>query len=182
MIKTVLKYYLKKNRYEFSSASSKYGSTFICWRHTWRDLVYKYSWAKSPMISGYEQSFNQSINLFAYCMLDNDIQIQYLKSYHIWFPRWFTHAIHLFITSTTDHKIISYHWTTNQIHGCYWVQMSWGQGQLLLVQQNKVQIWQILNKLIYILNIHINIHDWQNWDRIPRVRPIIWRLDSQTFC
>ena len=24
---------LKKNRYEFSSASSKYGSTFICWRH-----------------------------------------------------------------------------------------------------------------------------------------------------
>jgi hypothetical protein len=43
----------KKNRYEFSSASSKYGSTFICWRHKWRDLVYEYSWAKSPMISGY---------------------------------------------------------------------------------------------------------------------------------
>ena len=50
----LMKYYLKKNRYEFSSASSKYGSTFICWRHTWRDLVYEYSWAKSPMISGYE--------------------------------------------------------------------------------------------------------------------------------
>jgi hypothetical protein len=30
VIKTVMKYYLKKNRYEFSSASSKYGSTFIC--------------------------------------------------------------------------------------------------------------------------------------------------------
>ena len=44
---------LKKNRYEFSSASYKYGSTFICWRHRWRDLVYEYSWAKSPMISGY---------------------------------------------------------------------------------------------------------------------------------
>ena len=43
----------KKNRYEFSSAFSKYGSTFICRRHTWRDLVYEYSWAKSPMISGY---------------------------------------------------------------------------------------------------------------------------------
>jgi hypothetical protein len=27
---------------------------FICWRHKWRDLVYEYSWAKSPMISGYE--------------------------------------------------------------------------------------------------------------------------------
>ena len=54
VIKTVMNYYLKKNRYEFSSASSKYGSTFICWRHTWRDLVYEYSWAKSPMISGYE--------------------------------------------------------------------------------------------------------------------------------
>ena len=53
VIKTVMKYYLKKNRYEFSSASSKYGSTFICWRHKWRDLVYEYSWAKSPMISGY---------------------------------------------------------------------------------------------------------------------------------
>jgi uncharacterized membrane protein YdbT with pleckstrin-like domain len=38
---------------EFSSASSKYGSTFICWRHKWRDLVYEYAWAKSPMISGY---------------------------------------------------------------------------------------------------------------------------------
>jgi hypothetical protein len=33
VIKTVMKYYLKKNRYEFSSASSKYGSTFICRRH-----------------------------------------------------------------------------------------------------------------------------------------------------
>ena len=54
VIKTVMKYYLKRNRYEFSSASSKYGSTFICWRHTWRNLVYEYSWAKSPMISGYE--------------------------------------------------------------------------------------------------------------------------------
>ena len=53
VIKTVMKYHLKKNRYEFSSASSKYGSTFICWRHKWRDLVYEYSWAKSPMISGY---------------------------------------------------------------------------------------------------------------------------------
>ena len=30
VIKTVMKYHLKKNRYEFSSASSKYGSTFIC--------------------------------------------------------------------------------------------------------------------------------------------------------
>ena len=30
VIKTVMKYLLKKNRYEFSSASSKYGSTFIC--------------------------------------------------------------------------------------------------------------------------------------------------------
>ena len=30
VIKTVMKYYLKKNRYEFLSASSKYGSTFIC--------------------------------------------------------------------------------------------------------------------------------------------------------
>ena len=29
VIKTVMKYYEKK-RYEFSSASSKYGSTFIC--------------------------------------------------------------------------------------------------------------------------------------------------------
>ena len=53
VIKTVMKYLKKKNRYEFSSASSKYGSTFICWRHTWRDLAYEYSWAKSPMISGY---------------------------------------------------------------------------------------------------------------------------------
>jgi hypothetical protein len=35
------------------SASSKYGSTFICWRHTWRDLAYEYAWAKVPMISGY---------------------------------------------------------------------------------------------------------------------------------
>ena len=52
VIKTVMKYYLKKIDDEFSSASSKYGSTFICWRHTWRDLVYEYSWAKSPMISG----------------------------------------------------------------------------------------------------------------------------------
>jgi hypothetical protein len=43
---------------EFSSASSKYGSTFICWRHKWRDLVYEYSWAKSPMISGLFQSFS----------------------------------------------------------------------------------------------------------------------------
>ena len=30
VIKTVMKYHFKKNRYEFSSASSKYGSTFIC--------------------------------------------------------------------------------------------------------------------------------------------------------
>jgi hypothetical protein len=29
VIKTVMKYYLKKNRYEFSSVSSKYGLTFI---------------------------------------------------------------------------------------------------------------------------------------------------------
>ena len=43
VIITVMKYYLKKID----------GSTFICWRHTWRDLVYEYSWAKSPMISGY---------------------------------------------------------------------------------------------------------------------------------
>ena len=33
VIKTVMKYHLKKNRYEFSSVSSKYGSTFICGRH-----------------------------------------------------------------------------------------------------------------------------------------------------
>ena len=32
VIKTMMKYYLKK-RYEFSSVSSKYDSTFICWRH-----------------------------------------------------------------------------------------------------------------------------------------------------
>ena len=30
VIKTVMKYYLKKIDDEFSSASSKYGSTFIC--------------------------------------------------------------------------------------------------------------------------------------------------------
>jgi hypothetical protein len=59
VIKTVMKYYLKKIRYKFSSASSKYGSPFICWRHTWRDLVYEYSWAKSPMISGYEIRFGR---------------------------------------------------------------------------------------------------------------------------
>ena len=53
VMKTVMKYYLKKIDTEFSSASSKYGSTFICWSHTWRDLVYEYSGAKSPMISGY---------------------------------------------------------------------------------------------------------------------------------
>ena len=35
------------------SGSSKYDSTFICWRHTWSDLVYEYPWAKVPMISGY---------------------------------------------------------------------------------------------------------------------------------
>jgi hypothetical protein len=51
----------KKNRYEFSSASSKYGSTFICWRRKWRDLVYEYSWAKSPMISDYAVRW-QSLN------------------------------------------------------------------------------------------------------------------------
>ena len=49
---------IKKNRYEFSSAFidqrlPNMGSTFICWRHTWRDLAYEYSWAKVPMISGY---------------------------------------------------------------------------------------------------------------------------------
>jgi hypothetical protein len=58
VIKTVMKYHLKKIlRYEFSSASSKYGSTFICWRHKWRDLVYEYSSAKSPMISGYDVNY-----------------------------------------------------------------------------------------------------------------------------
>jgi hypothetical protein len=56
-------------RYEFSSASSKYGSTFICWRHKWRNLVYVYSWAKSPMISGYALMCSwfwcvQGINVF----------------------------------------------------------------------------------------------------------------------
>ena len=29
VIKTVMKYHLKKNRYEFSSASSQYGSTYL---------------------------------------------------------------------------------------------------------------------------------------------------------
>ena len=42
------------------SAFSKYGSTFICWRHTWRDLAYEYSWAKVPMISGYVNPFSGS--------------------------------------------------------------------------------------------------------------------------
>jgi hypothetical protein len=39
------------------SESSEFGSTFICWRHIWRDLANEYSWAKVPMISGYDSKW-----------------------------------------------------------------------------------------------------------------------------
>jgi len=43
VIKTVMKYYSKQidtsfHQRSYWSGSSKYGSTFICWRHTWSDL------------------------------------------------------------------------------------------------------------------------------------------------
>jgi hypothetical protein len=86
----------KKNRYEFSSASSKYGSTFICWHHTWRDLVYEYSWAKSPMISGYVDAplgyCTVPLTIVPACVRQCKYATRPQNRMHIWTMSYFMHV------------------------------------------------------------------------------------------
>jgi hypothetical protein len=48
-----MKYYLKKIDYSFHQRLPYMVQRLFADVITWRDLVYEYSWAKSPMISGY---------------------------------------------------------------------------------------------------------------------------------
>ena len=53
VIKTVMKYYLKKIDTNFHQCLPNMVQRLFADVITWRDLVYEYSWAKSPMSSGY---------------------------------------------------------------------------------------------------------------------------------
>jgi hypothetical protein len=72
VIKTVMKYYLEKIDTSFHQRLPLC-STFICWRHTWRELVYEYSWAKSPMISGYDVYSSRMVKNYRICPLRIEI-------------------------------------------------------------------------------------------------------------
>ena len=54
VIKTVMKYYLKKIDTRFHQRLPNMVQRLFADVITWRDLVYEYSWAKPPMISGYD--------------------------------------------------------------------------------------------------------------------------------
>ena len=49
----LMKYYLKKIDTSFHQCLPNMVQRLFADVITWRDLVYEYSWAKSPMISGY---------------------------------------------------------------------------------------------------------------------------------
>jgi hypothetical protein len=73
VIKTVMKYHLKKIDTSFHQPLPNMVQRLFSWRHKWRDLVYEYSWAKSPMISGYDDiwksnhSFDHINNFIIIC-------------------------------------------------------------------------------------------------------------------
>lgn len=61
--------------------------------------------------------FNKTLNYLT--QLLHNMFLIYALTYHVGFPYWLTHAIHLFWTGATNNKVIGDHRATNQIHWSY---------------------------------------------------------------
>lgn len=100
---------------------------FKCWTHFGHKTLSPYFILYTfKTCTGYMPFWKRCIlNLWFFNMTFNYLTqfpqniFLYASTYHVWFPYWLTHAVHLFWTGATNNEVISDHRATNQIHWSY---------------------------------------------------------------